>query len=71
MTQETRKYMVKGWGSKPFSSYLCNSCSRGSGPHLEPMTYIPCDSYNHKEQEYIWCRGRDLDRFQDIRALPV
>ena len=24
-----------------------------------------------KDQEYIWLRGGDLNRFRDIRALPV
>ena len=29
------------------------------------------DALIHKEQEYIWFVGMDLNGFRDIRALPV
>ena len=35
------------------------------------MTYIPLDAPYHKEQEYIWFRGGDLNSFQDIQQFPI
>jgi hypothetical protein len=33
------------------------------------MTYIPFDASEHKEQEYIWFWGGDLNGFQDIQQF--
>ena len=35
------------------------------------MSYIPYDAPLHKDQEYMWFRGGDLNGFSDLRALPV
>lgn len=35
------------------------------------LIYISFDVPIHKEQEYIWFVGMDLNGFRDIRALPV
>lgn len=37
-----------------------------SGPLPGPMIYIPFDALWHKEKEYTWFRGGDLNRLQDI-----
>jgi hypothetical protein len=36
------------------------------------MIYIPSDVPLHKEQEYVWFRGRDFNGFykQDIQTIP-
>ena len=44
---------------------------KGAGLTPGVMTYIPLDAPQHKEQEYIWFRGRDLNGFQDIQLFPI
>jgi hypothetical protein len=45
--------------------------SGGMGPPHMVMTYILSDVPIHKNQGYVWFKGRDLNGFRDIRALPV
>jgi hypothetical protein len=35
------------------------------------MISIPSNALGHKEQEYKWFMGWDLNGFQNIRTLPV
>lgn len=43
----------------------------GSGLPPGPMTYKLFNAPSHKDQKYIFFKGRDLDRFLNILALPV
>jgi hypothetical protein len=65
--------MVYGWGSKWFSRFWSTSGLRGisMGPFLIVMISIPSNALCHKEQEYIWFKGKDLNGFLDIGRLTV
>jgi hypothetical protein len=50
---------------------LRNFLFMGDGITSYGQDLIPSDAPWHKEHEYIWFRGGDLDNFRDIQQYPV
>ena len=62
--------MVYGWGSERFPRYNTFYEMKGVGPAARGTPWYPwsmsLNAPHHKEQEYIWFMGGDLNGFQDI-----
>ena len=62
--------MVYGWGSERFPRYNTFYERKGVGPAPRGPPWDPrsmsLNAPHHKEQEYIWFMGGDLNGFQDI-----
>ena len=66
-----QEYMVYGWGSERFPRYNTFYEMKGvghapGGPPGDPWS-MSLNAPYHKEQEYIWFMGGDLNGFQDIK----
>ena len=63
-------YMVYEWGSERFLKYYALFEMKGMGhaPGVHPGVprSMSLNAPYHKEQEYIWFMGGDLNGFQDI-----
>ena len=62
--------MVYGWGSERFPRSNTFNEMKGvgpapGGPSWDPW-FMSLNAPHHKEQEYIWFMGGDLNGFQDI-----
>ena len=62
--------MVYGWGSEQFPRYstfyeMKEVGPAPGGPPWDPWS-MSLNAPHHKEQEYIWFMGGDLNGFQDI-----
>ena len=62
--------MVYRWGSELFPRYNTFNEMKGVGPAPRGPPWDPwsmlLNAPHHKEQEYIWFMGGDLNGFQDI-----
>ena len=63
--------MVYGWGSERFPRYNTFYEMKGvghapGGPLWNPWS-MSLNAPHHKEQEYIWFMGGDLNSFRDIK----
>ena len=63
--------MVYGWGSERFPRYNTFYEMKGIGPAPRGPPWDPwsmsLNAPHHKEQEYVWFMGGDLNGFQDIK----
>ena len=63
--------MVYGWGSEQFPRYntfyeMKWVRQASEGPLWDPWS-MSLNAPHHREQEYIWFIGEDLNGFQDIK----
>ena len=58
--------MVYGWGSEWFPRYYAFYERNGWGMPLGDPEIHALNAAYHKEQQYIWFMGGDLNSFRDI-----